>query len=304
MESQTSTAPQTIAIIGQGAYGSALGRVMSGKGHTVRFFDKNHPGLPAKYPPLADVLAGATVIILAIPSQFVPEFLPTIPAEFRNLPFISAVKGILDPAVFTGFPEYAILSGPAFDTDLDRKLPTTLTASDPIVANLLATDWLTIELTSDIIGVMACGALKNCYAIGAGFLELQPDTPTFDEYIAKTLNELKTAIQILGGHPETADLACGIGDLKLTCGSNKSRNYQFGQMLNNAELNQDSLLLNAPTNVLSPNSSPKKDLQTTEGLTTLRTLPKDLKRLPILHELILLTRNESDTLNIGDINPI
>jgi glycerol-3-phosphate dehydrogenase (NAD(P)+) len=273
MDHEQPAAPQTIAIIGEGAYGSALGRVITANGYTVRFFDKNPPlPKPPKYPPLADVLNNTTAVILAIPSQFIPEFLRNFPAEYRHLPLISAVKGILNPAIFAGFPGYSILSGPAFAEEMNRQEPTILTATDRLAAKLLATDWLKIELTTDIIGVMACGALKNAYAIGSGFRNLRPNTPEFEQYIKDALAELKTAIQILGGDPATADLACGIGDLVLTCGSGKSRNYQFGRML-----------------AKDRNYSPEL---TTEGLTTLQSLPKELFGLPLLHQLILLAGNQ------------
>ncbi len=292
MENQTSK--QTVAIIGEGAYGSALGTIMTANGHTVRFFDQNPPetaSRPApskpKYPPLTEVLQDATAVVLAIPSQFVPDFLANFPAEYKNLPFISAVKGILNPKVFAGFPQLSLLSGPAFAEELAEQKPTTLTATGQIAIDLLSTDWLQIELTYDLVGVLACGALKNCYAIGAGYLELQPGTDIFDQYIAKCLNELKHAIRLLGGDPKTADLACGIGDLKLTCGSNLSRNYQFGQALLNAAPGQRV-----------------RATATTEGLTTLLSLPENLKTLPVLHELILLARNDGNDLDIGNVKPI
>lgn len=276
---------QTVTIIGEGAYGSALGRVITSNGHTVRFFDQD-PAKQAisKYPPLGELLSGTTIVILAIPSQFAPKFLQFFPPEYKNLPFISVIKGILDPEVFADFPNFSVLSGPAFAEDLDHKKPVTLTATSQIISGLLTTDWLKIELTSDIVGIMACGTLKNCYAIGSGFLSLQPDTPQFDDYISKSLNEMKQAIQILGGDPNTANLACGISDLQLTCGSNISRNYQFGKALAN-----------------NVSANPRA---TTEGLTALLSLPNNLAELPILHELISLTRKNVNDLSVGDVEHI
>ena len=259
---------QTVAIIGEGAYGSALGTIMIANGHTVRFLDHNPPAPePPKYPPLIEILQDATVVVLAIPSQFVPEFLANFPAEYKNLPFISAVKGILDPKVFDGFPQFSVLSGPAFAKELNQQKPTSLTATSQVVIDLLSTDRLNVELTNDVIGILACGALKNCYAVGAGLLELQPDTEALDKYIEKSLHELQEAIRLLGGEPKTADLACGIGDLKLTCGSpSLSRNYQFGRELTH-----------------NPNSLPTV---TTEGVTTLLSLPSELSSLPILRGIL------------------
>ncbi|MCL2038311.1 hypothetical protein FWG86_00135 [Candidatus Saccharibacteria bacterium] len=269
---------QIITIIGQGAYGSALGRVITSNGHTVKFFDSKHSDLT-----LDQALADSDAMIIAIPSPAVPDFLAQCPDTALSHPCISAVKGILDPLIFAQCPDIGALSGPAHAAEMNQNQPATLTATTPLARTLLETDWLHIELTDDLIGVMACGALKNCYAIGAGFLGLQPDTPDFDHYIQISLQELKSAIQILGGRPATADLACGIGDLLLTCGSDRSRNYQFGQSLRLAQ---------APTS------------QTTEGLNALLSLPESLAALPLLHQLVLLARHDSNTLDIRHIQPV
>jgi glycerol-3-phosphate dehydrogenase (NAD(P)+) len=212
------------------------------------------------------VLEGADIIVLAIPSQFVPEFLRDFPQAFCHLPFISTTKGILDPAVFAMFHNYSALSGPGFAEEINQNKPTILTSTTPLAHDLLATDWLTIELTDDVRGVMACGALKNVYSIGAGIQNLHIDTLEFDAYIRVALLELKTAIQILGGNPATADLACGVGDLTLTCGSPLSRNFQFGLSF-----------------AKSPDHLPAA---TTEGLSTLLTLPPELKELPLINAIL------------------
>jgi glycerol-3-phosphate dehydrogenase (NAD(P)+) len=247
------------AIIGHGVYGSALGKIMEGNQHAVAFFDKNDGQA------LDDVLSKAEVVVLAIPSEFARDFLADFPERFRGLPLILATKGLLTPEGFGDFTDFAVLSGPAFAVELNERKPTTLTATSELTRTLLQTDWLKIELTDDVKGVMACGTLKNIYAIEAGFRGLKPDEPAFETYITQALLEMKELIVGLGGRAETADLACGIGDLILTCGSLTSRNYQFGARL-----------------ATDPHYLPKV---TTEGLTALTALPRDIHKPPLLKEI-------------------
>ncbi|MCL2371157.1 hypothetical protein FWC63_00205 [Candidatus Saccharibacteria bacterium] len=260
----TDTEHHTAAIIGAGVYGTALGNVMISKGHTVRYYDKFNEQFNQF--PLSEVLADVDVIVLSIPSQAVPDFLDEFPREFCHLPFISATKGILDPAVFDVFVNFSVLSGPGFAEKIEQKIPTTLTSTSLLASDLLATDWMTIEFTTDTRGIMTCGTLGGIYPIGAGLQHLQPDTPEFDSYIRLALKEMKQAIQILGGHPDTADFACGIGDLVLKCGSSLSRNFQFGLCL-----------------ARDPECWPQV---TTEGLNALLALPPELKELPLIHAIL------------------
>ncbi|MDR2336484.1 MAG: hypothetical protein LBE03_00040 [Candidatus Nomurabacteria bacterium] len=245
-----------VAIIGRGVYGSALGEIIEKNQNTVRFFDKVDGGA------IETVLSDAEAVVLAIPSEFVSDFALNFPTRFRHLPFILATKGLLLPDIFESFGRFSALSGPAFAQELRQQKSTTLTATNQLSQKLLQTDWLEIELTDDIRGVMACGTLKNIYAIEAGFRNLRPNSQEFMEYVKTALSEMKKIIAELGGQAETADLACGIGDLILTCGSPKSRNYQFGMKL-----------------AQNPSHLPT---ETTEGLTAIKSLPKDLLRLPLI----------------------
>ncbi|MDR2063170.1 MAG: hypothetical protein LBQ02_00025 [Candidatus Nomurabacteria bacterium] len=259
-----------ITVIGRGAYGAALGKIMEENGHVVRFFDKVDGGI------VDAVLDEAEAVVLAIPSEFVEGFLRDFPARFRELPLILATKGLLSPDMFSGFREFGVLSGPAFAVELNEHKPTTLTATSRLAQQLLQTAWLKIELTDDAKGVMACGTLKNIYAIEAGFRGLEPDTPAFAEYIQTALVEMKNIIQWLGGRAKTADLACGILDLVLTCGSTKSRNYQFGRQLAKNPAHLPSV--------------------TTEGLTALQSLPKNLPKPPLLSDIFQKVVNNPDAI--------
>ena len=59
-----------------------------------------------------------------------------------------------------------------------------------------------------------------------------------------------------GANPDTAELACGIGDLILTCRSETSRNYTCGKKLHSGQSLDDILT----------------ELQTVEGINALHEL--------------------------------
>lgn len=250
-----------IIIAGHGAYGSALGQVLTENGHLVSYYD---PYFDDSVP--ATAFQTTDVVVIAVPSAHLAAFTPTLATHYNNQPVILATKGVLNLSSFSDkFSNLAALSGPGFAADIMAHVPTFLTATSNTTKLLFSTDYLNIEVTEDIHGVLACGAIKNIYAIGAGLRHLQPETPEFDTYIEQVLAELKSLLPEFGGKPETADLSCGIGDLILTCGSTKSRNYSFG-----LKLSQD------------PHAQPD---QTTEGLEALYALPDRIVLPPILQSI-------------------
>ena len=262
-----------VAIIGAGAYGTALGRIITKNNHAVDYFDNGRPDHT-----LEQATRGADIIIIAVPSSAIGDLLTTYPENLRSIPTIIATKGILSATIFDGFTHLSAFSGPSFAAELNIDKPTTITATSGIIKSLLGTDWLTIEPTDDIAGLFACGSLKNIYAIGSGLLGLENDDTTLAIYIEKTLAELRVLLPAFGGSPDTADLACGIGDLILTCSSSQSRNYQYGAAL-----------------ASDPNFTPD---QTTEGLSTAQSLPGNLYRPPILQAIVDIIENHApiDTL--------
>lgn len=239
-----------ITILGAGAFGSALGRILKSKNHQITFYD---PKLKLS---LTTALANAELIVLAIPSIALEDIVPKLP---KNLPLIIATKGILTPELFQDFNDIMVLSGPGFATDLDRKVKTKLTTTDPRVRNLFKTDWLTFDLTQDERGVLLCGALKNIYAIYAGLKNLKPKTPAHDTYLKTAAEEMKIVLFENGAEPKTVNLACGKDDLKITCGY-PSRNYEFGQKL-----------------IKDPEYQPEK---TVEGLTALKLIQRGALKIP------------------------
>jgi len=267
-----------IAIFGAGAFGSALGEILTGNGHQVDYYD------PEKYPDknLTSVIDGSEINILAVPSNAAPKLMLFLP---HDKPLICASKGFLTIASFKQFGDnFSVISGGAFAADLNNQKPLTLTATSDLVEQLFKTNWLSFDRTDDNIGAMLCGSFKNVYAIGAGYWGLKYATPDFDDFINSVLNEMRLILMQNGGKPETANLSCGLNDLVVTCASPTSRNYDFGVKLKkDPELGKKVL-------------SGSVRLQTTEGVTTVDLIDKTPSfvkpaNTPILDRIISLVKN-------------
>ena len=267
-----------IAIFGAGAFGSALGNILTDNGHQVDFYD------PAKYPDknLTTVIEGSEVNLLAVPSSAAPKLMLFLP---HDKPLICASKGFLTLASFKQFgTNFSIISGGAFAADLDNKKKLTLTVTSDLVEQLFKTGWLSFDRTTDNIGALLCGSFKNVYAIGAGYWGLKYATTDFDDYINSILNEMRLIVMHNGGKPETVSLSCGLNDLVVTCASPTSRNYDFG-----VKLKKDPELGNK---ILAGTVK----AQTTEGLTTIDMISKTPSfvkpaNTPILDRIISLATN-------------
>ena len=211
-----------IAILGAGAFGTALGGILADKGYDIDYYDSK-----VEKESLSKVLLGSKYIVLAVPSMAAPYLLPHLPLD---IPLIVATKGFLDSHNFRDFTDYMVLSGPGFADDIKAGKETLLTATDQRIVDLFTTNYLTFDFTTDKNGVLMCGALKNVYAIYAGYLDLKPGEEEHEKYLTEVAEEMQALLLANNGDPQTVNLACGKGDLRLTCDF-PSRNYEFGQIL-------------------------------------------------------------------------
>ena len=251
-----------IAILGAGAFGTALGGVLADNGYDIDYYDSR-----LENERLSDVIAGAKYTILCVPSGSAPYVLPHLPGD-RSL--IVATKGILSGAEFNRFNDVMALSGPGFADDIKARKQTILTVTDARAAELFRADYMEFEVTDDFTGVLMCGALKNVYAILAGLKNLQRDSREWHDYIKQAASEMRELLAANKADPATVGLACGIGDLELTCGY-PSRNYEYGALLR-----QD------------PDCKPSK---TVEGLSALKRIERGEIEVPGGLKLLEEVRN-------------
>ncbi len=264
-----------ICVAGAGAWGTALalgiGRSTGlpvslwGRDEAVmremqeRRENRRHlPGVPL--PPalrithrLAEALAGAEVVLLAVPAQQLRGVLPLLAGHLndQSVPLVLCAKGIevasgkmlsdVVKEVFPGNPVCA-LSGPSFAADLGRGLPTAVVvaAENGALAAELAQrfsgETFRCYSTDDLPGVEIGGALKNVFASAAGAAAGAGLGASAEAaLVTRGFVELRRLAALFGGRPETPMGLSGLGDLLLTCASPQSRNYSYGVALGKGE---------------------------------------------------------------------
>jgi len=134
--------------------------------------------------------------------------------------------------------QLACIGGPFFDIDIALGNPVCLTvAGKKRIANVISEDLLKFnrnEMNSyynfDIVGVEACGALKNIVANIKGLadsLKLGDSIP--GTIFARSGVEIRSLSRLLGGGFQAFHSQAGVGDLYVTVSSLASKNYRYGK---------------------------------------------------------------------------
>jgi len=257
-----------IAILGAGAWGTALGCVMVRAGHEVVVWGRNgdivreiNEGGNSTYlkniplednlcstGKLQDAVNGAHVILLVTPAQSIGAMARDLSEIVGpNQIIITCAKGIEQksgktPAELISTlvnPEnIGALSGPSFASDVARGLPTAVTlafngmARAKKYANLLSSDNFRIYASDDITGVELGGALKNVLALAVGAARgMELGASAEAALIARGFGELRNLAVKMGANRETLSGLSGLGDLVLTASSTQSRNFSYGMAL-------------------------------------------------------------------------
>lgn len=250
-----------IGIIGAGAFGAALavalGRegdvVLWGRGLAGREIARL-PGvtLPDRVQVTADLadLAGMDALLLTLPMQALAGFLQDHGAALQGKALVACCKGVdlqsgrgpVEMLAQPGGPAPAILTGPSFAADIARGLPTALTlacadeALGERLQHALSTPVLRLYRSTDVIGAQLGGALKNVIAIAAGaVIGAGLGDSARAALMTRGYAEMQRFALARGAAVETLAGLSGFGDLVLTCTSDLSRNFRFGQALARGE---------------------------------------------------------------------
>lgn len=290
-----------IAMLGSGAYGIALSKVLYENNNKVTIWTKfeeeknlvsslreNPKVLPGiKIPEdilittnIKEAVEDSDVIFLAIPMgalRSVVKLLEGIITESQILCITS--KGVeLETELFPSevikevldFENVAMLSGPSFAIELATGAETGFVVASEsekvrnTVKKCIESRKLIIETSPDIIGVQILATTKNIYAILLGILEgMEVSESTRASALKCIINDSRKLLELLGGNRKTAYSYAGLGDLLLTCMSNKSRNFSFGKYIVNAKNIDDALS--------------KLNTNTVEGIYSLKAIYKLLK---------------------------
>ena len=256
----------TIAILGAGAFGTALACSLgaaqlwcrdAGQAEALRETRENTARLPGvQLPEEVEVISDmsaleAETVLIAIPMQQTRGLL----TEHRDLlsprTLVACSKGMdldlmIGPVGVIGsvLPKTraALLTGPSFAADIARGLPTALTlaCADKDIGLQLQTELSTQNLrlyrNEDVLGAELGGALKNVIAIAAGVtIGAGLGESARAALMARGYAEMQRLALNLGAQPDTLAGLSGLGDLILTCGSEKSRNFRYGLALGRGE---------------------------------------------------------------------
>jgi glycerol-3-phosphate dehydrogenase (NAD(P)+) len=261
----------SVAVIGAGAWGTALAGVAARAGRDVVLYARNaasaaeiattraNPKLPgvkldASVKVTDDIaLAGrADIILIATPAQNLREAATALaPHLAKSTPVIASAKGIergthkfMTEVIVESAPNAlpAILSGPSFADDVARGLPTavTLAANDQQLATglvqALGSSAFRPYHSTDIRGVEIGGAAKNVLAIAAGIVVGRKLGASAQAALTtRGFSELMRLGGACGARSETISGLSGLGDLILTCSSVQSRNLALGIALGRGE---------------------------------------------------------------------
>lgn len=262
---------QNISVIGAGAWGTALANAAARAGRNVTLYARDpaaaekisrtreNPRLPniqlaTSVAVTSDLkqAAAADALLLVTPAQSLREAATSLaPYLTTNTPAIVCAKGIergthqfMTEIIAKVLPQAvpAILSGPSFDVDVARGLPTavTLAASDEAIAtalvHALGSDTFRPYHSTDVRGVEIGGAAKNVLAIAAGIVVgKQLGASAQAALTTRGFAELVRLGRACGARPETISGLSGLGDLLLSCSSPQSRNFSYGIALGRGE---------------------------------------------------------------------
>lgn len=258
---------QSIVVLGAGAWGTALSVHLAKAGHAVTLWAHSDShveqlqiqrenqrylkGVP--FPnnltvsgDLAAVLAGATAVLIVVPSQAFAKTVQQVSTLAPNLTHLAwATKGfepvshkLLHQVAQSYLPvqqPFAVLSGPTFAEEVAQGLPTAMVAASETPAEaefwaaLFHFEAFRMYTQNDVAGVEVGGAYKNIMAIATGVCDgLNLGANARAALIARGTAEMMRFSAKYGAQSETLMGLAGLGDLVLTCTDDLSRNRRFG----------------------------------------------------------------------------
>jgi glycerol-3-phosphate dehydrogenase (NAD(P)+) len=259
-----------IAVLGAGAWGTALAVSLARHGHSV-ILGVRRPeqlremvasgqnrtylaGVPFPHQlelrtDWSGFVTEAKVVVMATPSRFARATIVPIAHVVRgDARLVSVTKGIEQDSLLTmsqllaaiapQVSQIAVLSGPGFALEIACGKPAALVAAAREeslareIQQIFATPAIRIYRSSDMLGVELGGAVKNVIAIAAGICDgLALGSSARAALITRGVAEIMRLAEVAGARSETIAGLAGLGDLVLTCTGDLSRNRAAGLAL-------------------------------------------------------------------------
>jgi glycerol-3-phosphate dehydrogenase (NAD(P)+) len=263
----------TLNVIGAGAWGTALAITARKAGNEVLLWTRHEEHADAlnteqtnsRYLANIPLTAGikatsdlriasqAKILLMVVPAQHVREILYRLKPELEpETVLVMCAKGIeqdsghlMSEILEEVVPQssYAILSGPNFAREIAMGLPAaaTLACQSPDLGaelvNAIGLSAFRPYYTDDVVGAQIGGAVKNVLAIACGLVSggrLGENARA--ALITRGMAEILRLGDKLGARAETLMGLSGLGDLVLTCSSEKSRNFSLGAALGQGDI--------------------------------------------------------------------
>ena len=259
-----------IAILGAGSWGTALAWLWGKDGRQVSLWGNDAeraarmqatrengdylPGL--KLPGSVRVTSelgdctGAGLIVFATPSTALRQVATRLRGNFRAV-LLSCVKGIehgtgmrMSEILSELFPEQkiAVLSGPNLAAEVVQNFPTAtvIGCNDAECATslqgILGSPRFRVYTSQEVVSIELGGALKNVFAVAAGISDgLGLGDNSKAALVTRSLTELVRLGVAMGGTAQAFYGLSGVGDLIVTCYSERSRNHTVGKRLGQGE---------------------------------------------------------------------
>ena len=255
-----------IAVVGSGAWGTALAIALCKNGHDVTLLARSaekaeqmkntrqNPRLegitlPEELKISADpaCVAGCVLVVMASPSHALRPMCRQVAAYLEEKTvMVSVTKGIEESTLLrmsqvvqeeTNRPVVA-LTGPSHAEELAQCMPTGCLAASQnqshaeLVQDAFMSDYFRIYTSPDIVGAELGGALKNVIAMCAGVTDGMGYGDNIKAMLmTRGLTEMARLGVAMGANRDTFAGLAGVGDLIVTCTSPHSRNRRAGILI-------------------------------------------------------------------------
>ena len=255
-----------IAVVGSGAWGTALAISLCKNGHNVILLARSaekaeqmnntrrNPrlteiALPEQLHISADpaCVTGGKMVVIASPSHAIRQACRTVAGHLdEDAVMVSVTKGI-EPGTLLRMSQVVeeetkrpvvALTGPSHAEELAVSMPTGCVAACPeqkhaeLVQDAFMSDFFRIYTSPDIVGAELGGALKNVIALCAGVTDGMGYGDNIKAMLmTRGLTEMARLGVAMGANRDTFAGLAGVGDLMVTCTSAHSRNRRAGVLV-------------------------------------------------------------------------